>query len=130
MNPYKAFGFLFLALALAGIFLPLLPTTPFVIVAAACFARSSEKWHQWLLGNATFGPMIQRWEQQRCITARVKIIALVSMLGVGGFSLLNLIETRGLRLAGVALLVLGAIVVLRIPTCGAGPAKPGDDDLA
>jgi uncharacterized membrane protein YbaN (DUF454 family) len=38
--------------------LPLLPATPFVLLAAACFARSSEKWHRWLLASATFGPMI------------------------------------------------------------------------
>ena len=130
MNPYKALGFLFLALAITGIFLPLLPTTPFVILAAACFARSSEKWHRWLLGNATFGPMVQRWEEQRCITRRVKTIALLSMLGVGGFSLLHLIETQGLRVAGVALLALGALAVLRIPTCGAAPAEASDEDRA
>ena len=128
MNLYKAFGFFFLLLALAGVFLPLLPTTPFVIVAAACFARSSEKWHQWLLANPTFGPMLRRWEEQRCISARVKAVALVSMLGVGGFSILNLIEAPGLRVAGVGLLAVGALAVLRIPTCRAAKEPGGGDE--
>ena len=84
---YQFCGFLFLALAVIGIFLPLLPTTPFLLVAAACFARSSEKWHAWLLRNATFGPLIRNWEINRCITRRVKAIAILSMLAVGGFSI-------------------------------------------
>lgn len=117
MNLYKSLGFLFLALALAGVFLPLLPTTPFVIVAAACFARSSEKWHQWLLANPTFGPMIRRWEEQRCVSRRVKAVALVSMIGLGGFSVFYVIEAPALRIAGIALLAIGALVVLRVPTC-------------
>ncbi len=120
MNVYKTLGFFFLALALAGVFLPLLPTTPFVLVAAACFARSSEKWHQWLLGNRSFGPMIRRWEEQRCISRRVKAIALASMLGVGGFSVFHAIQSPGLRIVGLVFIALGSLVVLRIPTCPRG----------
>lgn len=118
MNFYKPLGFLFLALALVGVFLPLLPTTPFVLLAALCFARSSEKWHAWLLGNPSFGPMIRRWEDQRCISRRVKAIALVSMIGLGGFSILKVIDSPGWQIAGLALVAIGAGVVLRIPTCG------------
>lgn len=108
---------MFLTLALAGVFLPILPTTPFVLVAAACFARSSPKWHQWLLGNRSFGPMIRRWEEQRCVSRRIKAIALISMLGVGGFSVLHAVQKPALQIAGLALIAAGALVVLRIPTC-------------
>lgn len=105
-------------------FLPLLPTTPLVLVAAACFARSSPKWHQWLLDNRSFGPMIRRWEEQRCVSRRVKAIALLSMFGVGGFSVFRLVPEPALQIAGLALIAAGALVVARIPTC---PRTPGRD---
>ena len=66
----RLLGFLFLGLALLGVFLPLLPTTPFVLVAAACFAQSSERMHRWILTNRTFGPMVRDWEEKRCVSCR------------------------------------------------------------
>jgi uncharacterized membrane protein YbaN (DUF454 family) len=114
---YQFCGFLFLALAIIGVFLPLLPTTPFLLVAAACFARSSEKWHAWLLGNATFGPLIRNWETNRCISRKVKTIAIVSMLVVGGFSIFFAIEGQWLKISGAALITVGLIVIFRIKTC-------------
>jgi uncharacterized membrane protein YbaN (DUF454 family) len=114
---YQFLGFFFLALAILGIFLPLLPTTPFVLVAAACFARSSEKWHAWLLGNSTFGPMIRNWESNRCITRKVKVVAIASMLVVGGFSVFFAVDDRVLRIAGGLLITTGLVVVARTKTC-------------
>ena len=114
---YQFCGFLFLALAIIGVFLPLLPTTPFLLVVAACFARSSEKSHAWLLGNATFGPLIRNWETNRCISRKVKAIAIVSMLAVGGFSIFFAIEGQWLKISGAALITVGLIVIFRIKTC-------------
>ena len=51
-------GFLSLALGTIGIFLPLLPTTPFVLLAAVCFAKASPRFHNWLLQHRTFGPIV------------------------------------------------------------------------
>lgn len=113
---YLVLGFLCVALAALGVALPLLPTTPFLLLAAACFARSSERWYNWLLGNATFGPMILRWQTQRCIDPAIKRIALGSIAIFGGMSLW-LIESTAVRLAGIGLLLLGAFVVVRLPTC-------------
>ena len=62
---YKPAGLLFLALGAAGIVLPILPTTPFILLAAWCFARSSERWHQRLLASELFGPIIDNWERNR-----------------------------------------------------------------
>jgi uncharacterized membrane protein YbaN (DUF454 family) len=118
MNPIRALGFVFLGIALVGVFLPLLPTTPFVLVAAGCFARSSERWHQWLLGNPTFGPMIRNWEQRRCVSCRVKLIALSSMIVVGGISIGLALDTLAARTAGGALILLGMVTVLLLRTCG------------
>ncbi|MFP6781160.1 MAG: YbaN family protein, partial [Gammaproteobacteria bacterium] len=83
---YQLAGFALLALALIGVVLPLLPTTPFSLLSAACFARSSEKWHARLMRNATFGPMITDWERHHCIGLRTKIVAIFMMLVVGGYS--------------------------------------------
>ena len=76
----KIIGIFFVALAFIGVFLPLLPTTPFLLVAATCFAKSSPRLHKMLLANKVFGPMIYHWQQTRSIPKRAKIIALVSMV--------------------------------------------------
>jgi uncharacterized membrane protein YbaN (DUF454 family) len=115
-------GFLFLGIGVVGIVLPLLPATPFVLLAAACFARSSEKWHRWLLASETFGPMILNWEQNRCISCRVKLIAIFSMILVGGFSLFYALESSTLRAAGGFLILAGLGTIGLIRTC---VKKPG-----
>lgn len=72
-------GFIFLALGVIGLVLPLIPTTPFVLLAAACFLRSSDRLHAWLLRTRLFGPLISEWEQHRSIPWRTKIVAIVLM---------------------------------------------------
>jgi uncharacterized membrane protein YbaN (DUF454 family) len=117
LNLFRACGFLFLGIGVVGIFLPLLPATPFVLLAAACFARSSEKWHRWMLANPTFGPMIRNWEQNHCISCRVKKIAIVSMVVVGGYSILFAVESMTLKITGGFFVLLGLITVSLIRTC-------------
>jgi len=82
----KVTGVFFVALAFIGVFLPLLPTTPFLLVAATCFAKSSPRLHNMLLENKVFGPMIYHWQQSRSIPKRAKIIALTSMLVAASWS--------------------------------------------
>ena len=113
----KPLGFLFLGLAVIGIVLPLLPATPFLLLAAWFFARSSERWHSWLLANPTFGPLIGNWEQRRCVTRRTKLVAVASMLFAGGGSVVFALEHPALRLATVFFMLLGAAVVLGIRSC-------------
>lgn len=72
-------GLLFVGLATLGVFLPVLPTTPFLLVAGACFAKSSPRLHRWLLANKTFGPLIYHWQTTRSIPKKAKIISLVSI---------------------------------------------------
>ena len=117
MNAFRILGFLFLGAALVGVFLPLLPTTPFVLVATACFARSSEKWHRWMLQNATFGPMIRNWEEHRCIRCRLKVIAIISMVLVGGVSVFFAVDSTTLRIAGGVFIVIGLVTITSIRTC-------------
>lgn len=69
-------GSLFLGLGILGIFLPLLPTTPFLLLAAACFARSSKKLYEWLLNNRWFGSYIRNYREGKGIPLKVKIASL------------------------------------------------------
>jgi uncharacterized membrane protein YbaN (DUF454 family) len=113
----RLLGFLFLAVAVLGLLLPLLPTTPFVLLAAGCFAQSSERMHRWILANRTFGPMVRDWHEKRCVSCRVKGVALASMALVGGFSLFAAVDGLALRIAGGLLLAAGAAAVIGLRTC-------------
>ncbi|QOL25567.1 YbaN family protein [Thalassotalea sp. LPB0316] len=77
---YILLGLCFVLLAALGVVLPILPTTPFLIVAGACFAKSSPRLHQWLLDNPTFGPLIYHWQTTRSIPRRAKRIAIISIV--------------------------------------------------
>ena len=72
-------GLVCVALGTIGIFLPLLPTTIFLIIAAFAFARSSERLHSWLLSNKVFGPLIKDWQDHGRIRRPAKVMALISM---------------------------------------------------
>ncbi|QDC07993.1 DUF454 domain-containing protein [Oceanicola sp. D3] len=76
---WAAAGAVSLMLGVIGIVLPLLPTVPFVLLAAFCFARSSEKLHDWLLAHRTFGPMIVDWRRNGAIHRRAKLAATASV---------------------------------------------------
>ena len=102
-----AAGLLCLVLAVLGLFLPLLPATPFLLLAAACFARSSERLHAWMLRHRRFGPLLNDWETQRAIRPSAKRSATAAILASAA---LTLALTRmpkvsqaalGLSLAGV-----------------------------
>ncbi|WP_145105210.1 YbaN family protein [Cereibacter azotoformans] len=79
-------GLTSLGLGTLGIFLPLLPTVPFLLLAAFCFARSSERLHDWLVTHPVLGPPIQDWQRSGAISIKGKRMATLSMLAVFGFS--------------------------------------------
>ena len=101
-------GFLCLGFGVAGAVLPVLPTTPFLLLAAACFARSSERWHQWLLTNRFTGPVIESWETNRCISRRTKAVAISSMAVVGGLSVWLALDVTWQRVTAIGLMAIGA----------------------
>ncbi|MDP2821811.1 MAG: YbaN family protein [Sulfuritalea sp.] len=72
-------GSIALLLGIVGIFLPGLPTTPFVLVAAACYARASESFYRRLIANPTVGPLIVEWRRHRSIPFRIKVVAITLM---------------------------------------------------
>ena len=73
---FLAVGLLCTALGVLGIFLPLLPTVPFLLLAAACFARGSDRCYAWLVNHRHLGPMVQGYLEGRGIPLRAKIVAL------------------------------------------------------
>lgn len=114
---YLVVGFGFLALAIVGIALPVLPTTPFLLVAATCFAKSSHRCHQWLLDNRLFGPIIQNWQHNRCIPKKSKQLAIMSIFIFGGSSVVFFVPSVFAQLATLVLLSIGLWVVTRLKTC-------------
>jgi uncharacterized membrane protein YbaN (DUF454 family) len=80
-------GAVALALGVIGMFLPLLPTVPFLLLAAICFARSSTRLHDWLLAHPTFGPPIKDWQRRGAIRRRTKWVSSVSILAAFGISI-------------------------------------------
>lgn len=122
-------GFTALALALAGVVLPLLPTTPFVLLAAACFAKSSTRFHGWLLGQSIAGPLIREWRQYHAMPRRTKRVAYGLMLLSFGGSILFLDSTW--HRAMLASLGLGlAWFIWRVPVreLDAAPEQPTATD--
>mgnify|MGYP001224302461 CR=1 FL=1 len=107
-------GMLFLGLGLLGVLLPVLPTTPFLLLAAACFARSSPRLHGWLLGHPLFGPPIRNWEENGAISAKAKKLAVGSMAAVLLLSLILGLPWKILLLQGL-LIAVGAAFVLTRP---------------
>lgn len=81
-------GFICLLLGAIGVVLPLLPTTPFIILAAFCFSKSSKKFHRMLLEHRLFGPMIKDWEAYGVIPLKVKILSTSMMLIMVSYPLL------------------------------------------
>jgi len=104
-------GTCFLALGILGVFLPLLPTTPFLLLAAACYARSSKRFYNWLLNNRWFGSYIKNYHEGRGISLKLKVITLALLWGTiaySGFFVVDAIYWR------IILLVIAVGVTIHI----------------
>ncbi len=84
---YLLFGHLFFLLGIIGAFIPLLPTTPFLILACFCYSRASSSMHQYLLKLAFFGPQLNEWEKFGIIRTKAKIAAVASIILIFGSSI-------------------------------------------
>ncbi len=106
---YKIAGFAAVGLAVAGIVLPLLPTTPFLLLAAWCFARSSDRWLQWLLNNRVFGKYIRDYRAGNGIPGRVKWYALALLWITIGLSAALATDNPWVRL-GLGTIAIGVTI--------------------
>lgn len=113
---YFSLGWLFFAIGAIGVVLPVLPTTPFMLLALWAFSQSSERFHQWLYHHKFFGPPLQKWHQYRVIPLPAKIISIsfmsVSLLYVTLYSPV----TIWLKLIIATLMVYGAWFILSKPS--------------
>ena len=102
------FGLLFVVLGVIGAILPILPTTPFLLLALACFANSSPRFHQMLLHNRWFGKALQQWEDDRSISRTSKVKAMVLIVITFALSIAILHGRLQLQLG---LLIMGIILL-------------------
>ena len=113
---FLALGWLFFGLGIVGVFLPVMPTTIFMIMALWAFANSSEKIHAWLYTHPKFGPALQQWDRERVIPVHAKIAALggmfISLIYVTVFSGAPPLAIA----AAVALIAFGAVYVMSKPS--------------
>jgi hypothetical protein len=109
-------GIVALGFGIAGILLPVLPTTPLVILAAACFARSYRPFHEWLLAHRLFGPTLREWHEHRSIPRRTKLTAIAMMAVALGASVVFFIEPAWLKTLLAAFGVGLALWMYRLPS--------------
>ena len=112
-------GTVFLGLGLLGIVLPVLPTTPFVLLAAGCYARSSERLHRCLLDSRIIGPTIRGWEQSRSIPARAKLTGIGLVVLTFSVTIAFGVEAAAVR--WILAFVGAAVIVLLMWIPGAEP---------
>lgn len=105
---WAGLGVLSLGLGFVGIFLPLLPTVPFLLLSAFLFSRSSPRLHTWLLSHPQFGPLIEDWNRSGVIRPRAKRLATLSIVAVFGLSLALDVKTTVLIIQAV---VLSAVLI-------------------
>jgi len=113
---FIALGSLFLALGVIGIFLPILPTTPFLLLTAACYARGSVRFYTMLMDNKLFGHYLRGWREERRIPRKAKIWAVTMIVLTIGTSILLFIPLLGAKIATAA--VGGAVItyICRFPS--------------
>jgi len=113
-------GIISVGLGTAGIFLPLLPTTPFLLLAAACFIRSSDRLYQWLIHNRWFGSYIRNYQEHRALPLRAKVTALILLWTTMTYSVFFLLRHW---IPQVLLLLIAAVVTIYLLSLKTMPQK-------
>jgi uncharacterized membrane protein YbaN (DUF454 family) len=125
---FAVLGTIFLAIAALGIVVPVLPTTPFVLLAAACYLRASATLHGRLLRSRAFGPTVAAWQEHRAIPPRAKAMAILMVACTFAVSIVFVVEhlvlQLGLAAFGTALVVWLARRPTWSPTAVPGAARP------
>ena len=109
-------GTLFLAIGFVGIIIPVLPTTPLLLLAAACYLRGSERLHRWMIENRIFGEFIRDYTEGRGIKPRQKVITLAFLWMTIPFSALYLVEYLLVRILLFLIATAVSVHVLALPS--------------
>lgn len=109
-------GTFFLAIGFVGIIIPVLPTTPLLLLAAACYLRGSERLHRWMIENRIFGEFIRDYTEGRGIKPRQKVITLAFLWMTISFSALYLIENLLVRILLFLIAMAVSIHVIALPS--------------
>ena len=110
-------GTFLLALGAIGIFLPILPTTPFLLLSAACYLRSSERMHKWLLNNRWFGKYIRNYQEGKGIPLKTKILAMTVLWVAILYSAFIALDEILIAQIALFIIALGVSVhLVRLPT--------------
>lgn len=109
---YRVLGVTLVPIGIVGVILPILPGVPVLILAAACFARSSPKFEHWLISHPTFGPGIVAWRERGAISLRSKILA-ISMMGI---SVLVIMRSAAPTLVQIGVICAIASAILFVST--------------
>lgn len=117
-------GLLFTGLAFIGVALPLVPTTPFLLLAAFCFARSSKRLHAWLYNHKWFGSLLRNWEENGAIGTRAKTLAVVTLIATPILSFFLGAKPYVIYLQ-IPILMGSGLFILTRPN---GPVQDRDDD--
>ncbi len=115
---FNVLGTIFLGIGCIGIILPILPTTPFLLLAAACYVRGSERMHRWMLGNRVFGAFIRNYLEGKGITPRQKGFSLAFLWVMMTFTISYLIENSIIRLVLLTIALAVSVHILKLPTQG------------
>ncbi len=113
---FLAAGHGFVGLGVLGAFLPLLPTTPFLLLAAACYARASARFYNWLLNSRSFGPLIRDWRAHRAIRLRYKVLAILLLVLTIGSTVVFFVPFPPAKLLVTASGLTTLRLLLTIPT--------------
>jgi len=119
-----AVGWTALGLGVVGIVVPVLPTVPFLLLAAACFLRSSERLHRWLVTHPVFGHHIADYLAGRGLRVRAKVTALLTLWASILLSVILVVPLLWADLVMLAVAAAVSVYILRLPTCRPG-SPPG-----
>jgi len=115
-----AIGWISVVLGVLGIFLPLLPTTPFLLLAAACFVRSSPKFYQWLVDHPRLGSYILHYLNGEGIPKRAKFFSIMMIAGTISFSIW-LVPILWVKVLLLVIALSVSTYILRQPTLASDP---------
>lgn len=108
-----AAGGLSLSMGVAGLFLPLLPTTPFLLLAAACFLRSSQRLYNWLTGHKHLGPYIRNYLRHRAVSIKAKTVSIILLWATIGGTAVFAVRNNWVRIV-LVLVAVGVTVHLAL----------------